>query len=783
MAININSIIFPKQTIADSKKTKKFYKDCVDSAVKLVGTENYNGVRFSREERFILYSLGTDDVDPRDMEKTFNPLGLPDLKDSFKNIRNYPFEQSIFTLLKGESQQRPFNYTVKLLNPEAVSEINEKKKGLLMQFAQNKVMSEGYDEEKAKEELDSLIDEIYNYRDIRSINANKILDKLRRDNRLEEQFDRTWDSNQYVGEEIMFFDIVNGELKVSHVNDLNLFLIGAGTSNRIEDADCIIYQDYLNSSQIISYYRDYLKENDINKLQGEGPTEQNEIYPEYFPAAPTVDGEGYVIDEATFDEGVGSYRNGSNDIRVLRIFWKGKRQIQVVKTIDEAGNVARELYDEKYEVNEDLGEILEDTIYIDRWEQGTLIEDNIYVQMQPWAGNTYSKVDYSLRAHPFVGYINTLNNVAPISLMKKIKNHKYLYNVLRHEYETSIGKDFGNVAEIDLANMPNKEGWSTDRVMYYMKAVGIKFVDSTNQTEEGKYVGNNTTGRTLNLSQFDKTAQLNQLLEQIKAEAYEISGVTPQRLGQTSSRETKGGIERSVLQSSNTTEPWYKAHDSFKERVYTNILELSKIWIQNEKVQVGDWANDMLTMVDEIDGEDFSYWDYGIYVSSSAKDMALRGSIDEMAGMLLQSEVIKFSEFLAIKANDDVNLSMNIIKRGEKKKEESAMRQAQEAQKQQQAQQEFLAQQEELKFQRELQIKSLENQNLELLQRLKNENALELEELKMEGSETTNKLAENKIELDRLKAEQENTNKKIELAIKEKEANARIKQVNSNNNK
>lgn len=44
------------------------------------------------------------------------------------------------------------------------------------------------------------------------------------------------------------------------------------------------------------------------------------------------------------------------------------------------------------------------------------------------------------------------------------------------------------------------------------------------------------------------------LLQYIKSEMGEVMGITPQREGQITNRETVGGVERSVLQSSHITE-------------------------------------------------------------------------------------------------------------------------------------------------------------------------------------------------------------------------------------
>ena len=782
-----NKIDFPIQTISETKKTEEWYKKCITDATKLVGTDGSNYVRFSRQEKDILYKLGLDEVDPRDMAKTFNPLQIKDLQESFKQVKNVPFEQGIFKLLRGERDQRPFNYQVKRLNPEAISEVQENKRQILSNFLAEKIKAEAVDEAALKEEIEDLMDKISSYRDIKAIKTKKLLDKLERDNNLETIFSKTFEAKLYVGEEVAFFDFVNGSLKVQHVNESNLFTVNTGTTNKFQDCDILVYVDYLNTSQIISYYRNYLTNAQIKKLQKPVDGDSESIYEDFYPAAPTIYTENsltYIDVTGSSDDNIlGDYMNDSGDYRVARVFWKGKKELKIVDIIDSEGNVFKEVFPSSYEVREDLGEVLDRKIYVDCWEEGTMIGNDIFVKMQEYEGNVYSKQDLSLRAHPFIGYIETLNGKKAVSLMNTIKNLKYLYNVIRYEYEIAIGRNMGNVIEMDMAYLPNKEGWDFEKVIYYMKAAGLKFVDSLNKTEEGKYLSNNTTGKQLNLSQTDHIQTLSIILDQIKSEVYEITGVTPQRLGQVSNRETKGGIERSVQQSSSTTETEFKAHERFKVEVYNNLAELSKVWVNQNKVQLSDFTDDMFQFLSDIDGEEYSESDYGIYISDSYKDIKLKGIIEEMAPTLLQAEVLPFSDYLNIMENDDMNYASMIIKRAERRKERMQQQQQQAVMQAEKESEDKALAQNQLMYEREVAMKQLEFENMELITRLKNQNNLEIKMLDMEvkegATEANSMIAKNKQDIDRVKESITAAQKSRELDLKAQELKIKEKQINS----
>jgi hypothetical protein len=96
--------------------------------------------------------------------------------------------------------------------------------------------------------------------------------------------------------------------------------------------------------------------------------------------------------------------------------------------------------------------------------------------------------------------------------------------------------------------------------MYYAKANHIGVVDSFKEGNKGASTGklsgmmNSASRGVIDASQGDIIQQDIQLLEFIKQEMSEVMGITQQREGQISNRETVGGVERSVLQSSHSTE-------------------------------------------------------------------------------------------------------------------------------------------------------------------------------------------------------------------------------------
>ena len=57
----------------------------------------------------------------------------------------------------------------------------------------------------------------------------------------------------------------------------------------------------------------------------------------------------------------------------------------------------------------------------------------------------------------------------------------------------------------------------------------------------------------------------------------EVVGISKQREGQISNRETVGGVERATLQSSHITEWVFVTHEDVKRRVLDCFIETAKI--------------------------------------------------------------------------------------------------------------------------------------------------------------------------------------------------------------
>jgi len=240
-----------------------------------------------------------------------------------------------------------------------------------------------------------------------------------------------------------------------------------------------------------------------------------------------------------------------------------------------------------------------------------------------------------------IGQIYNTNQGKAVSFVDRTKNYQYMYDVIWDRLNKAISTNYGKIMELDISKIP--ANWEMDKWMHFAVTSKIAVVDSfkegTQGASTGKLAGSNNTigGRSIDMDTGNYIQQHVQLLEFIKMEMGEISGVSQQRQGQISNRETVGGVERAVTQSSHITEYWFDIHEKTKLRVMSAFLETAKVALKgnNKKVQyiLDDFSIQMLNM----DGDTFAEADYGLVLTNSSKSSGLEQMLKQNSQAFLQN--------------------------------------------------------------------------------------------------------------------------------------------------
>ena len=708
-----NIIQFPRQQLPFNQKTKKWRKRCMDWAEGRTFF-NHSLIRKSVIHKKINYDLLTGKLHMEDLHLVLNPNNL-DANFVPDQIQHYPIMNSKLNVLRGEESRRVFDYRVVVTNPNAISEIEENKKQELMARMQQIIQDSTQSEEQFNTELEKLNDYfMYEWQDMREIRANALLNHYVKELNIPLIFNKGFMDAMAIGEEIYQCDIVGGEPVIERVNPMKIRVFKSGFSNRVEDADLIIMEDYWSPGKIIDTYYDVLTKKDMEYIE----SAPNHIDSPAKDSMDNIDKRFGFIDGTMIDDrpnaGEGFYFNAeglfpdvtnssllpydlAGNLRVLRMYWKSRRKIKKVKSYDpQTGEEIFTLYPETYVINKDLGEE-EEIYYVNEAWEGTKIGDSIYVNMRPRVIQ-YNRLNNPSRCHfGIVGSIYNLNDDKPFSLVDMMKPYNYLYDAIHYRLNKLIAKNWGKIIELDLAKVP--DGWDIAKWLYYAQNNNIAVVNSFNEGKVGAATGKlsgalNNASRGVIDAELGNIIQQNiNLLEFIKLEMADVAGISKQREGQISNRETVGGVERATLQSSHITEWLFLQHDDVKRRALECFIETAKIALKGRNKKFQYILSDNSIRVMDIDGDEFAEADYGLVVDNSNSIQELQQKMDMLAQAALQTQTLNFSTIMKLYNSSSLAEKQRMVERNERElvERQQQMQQQQLEAQQQQAQMEAQA--------------------------------------------------------------------------------------------
>lgn len=783
---------FPAQTLPYKSKGEKWRRKVVDWAAARTYF-NYSPVRKDVLHMKINYDLVNGIIHMDDIASVLNPGNISTAFIPDK-IQHYPIINSKLNTLRGEEAARVFDWKVIVTNPYSISKIEEDKKAVLAESIAQIVQNTEINDEQANKQAQEMMDYLdYSWQDFREMRANELLRHYSKEQNFKQIFNDGFMDVLTNNTEAYACEIVGGEPKLFRLNPMKLRVFRSGYSNRIEDADVVIYEDYWSPGRIVDTYYDELSAKDIKWLSnelsdfgGEGPLgpegNYNEAYP-FISKSRIAGEEGIIIDKdsgfgevfdrlATLGGGLGSdllpYDVAGN-VRVLRVWWKSKRRIYKVKSYDpNTGEEIFDFYPETYVPNEDAGEEAESLWINEAWE-GTKIGEDIYVSIRPCLVQ-HNSISNPSRCHfGIIGTIYNINESMPFSLVDMMKPYNYMYDAIHAKLVDLIATNWGKLLELDLAMKP--KNWEVEKWMYFARANKVLIKDSFNEGAKGAATGklagglNNASKGYIDADWGQSIQNYIELLQWTKDSMSELVGINRQREGQTYNRETVGGIERAVLQSSYITDWIFQQHDDTKRRVLECFIEVAKGAMRGRSIKFQYILSDNSQKIMDIPGDEFCECDYGLIVDNSNDTQKLYSQIETLAQAALQNQLLDFSSILKLYTSASIQEKIKIVDTAQKRMQQQQQEQIQQQQQLQQQQ-----------IQAELQAKQAEMEQKDVLNQRDNETRIRVAEINSKAEELRLGIYETQNNIDLRNRELDIEEKKLRADIEQFDKELRQKE-------
>jgi hypothetical protein len=428
----------------------------------------------------------------------------------------------------------------------------------------------------------------------------------------------------------------------------------------------------------------------------------------------------------------------TNLLRVTTVYWKSQRKVGHLTKIDDMGSVTTDIVDESYVItdkpvyNQDLftsktrqnllfGEHIE-WIYINEVWGGVKIGPNhptywgtnnpgginpIYLGINR---NNIGPLKFQFKGDdslygcklPVEGSVFSDRNTRSTSLVDLMKPFQIGYNIVNNQIADILVDELGTVILLDQNALPRHslgEDWGKNnlaKAYVAMKNFQMLPLDTSITNTENALAFQHY--QKLDLEQTQRLMSRIQLANFFKQQAFEVIGLTPQRLGQEIGRQTATGIEQSLNASYAQTEVYFIQHcDYLMPRVHQMRTDLAQYYQSTKpSVRLQYITNTEQRKFFELNGTELLLKDLNVFCTTKANHRAVVEQLKQLAisNNTTGASIYDLGQLMIADNLPDVT---EILKNAERKQNEIREKEMQQAEAMQQEALQAKAEEERLK--------------------------------------------------------------------------------------
>ena len=315
---------------------------------------------------------------------------------------------------------------------------------------------------------------------------------------------------------------------------------------------------------------------------------------------------------------------------VVRAYWISKKKIGKLIYLDEMGNEQSMLVDESYKSNTIPTQQSLEWGWINQWYQGVKIGPDIY-HIKPFKLLNYC---------PIIGLVHEIKNTEAKSLVDMMKPFQVIYNVCMNQLYKLLEKEVGKVQLMSLRHVPiPKDGDAQDALdIWEMEARnrGVVFVDDSPENMKSPSSFNQFTA--LDLTRTSEIQSRYTLAQQLKAECWELVGMSRQRMGDVSASESATGTNTAMQQSYSQTEPLFIAHEYVLGQLYQAIIDAA-LYVESAKPEstLSYITSEGESAFVQVNGTDLKFRDLKVFLTNRPEDTQMFNEIRALSQALIQN--------------------------------------------------------------------------------------------------------------------------------------------------
>ena len=416
-----------------------------------------------------------------------------------------------------------------------------------------------------------------------------------------------------LGECYTYSDIRGEKIVKEHIPVIDAFPIPNGEFF-VEDHDMFARRHLMSYTQILDMFDDVLTKEDRAYLEkyydyssASGPTQL--MYSKFFEYYPDVCEKFTKKERELFkNEGVRVEAVNNNLYEVWHVVWRGYARQGILTYVNEAGLITTKVVDESYKLDTKAGDISIEWAYKPQVYEGYRIGGRysaIYpIKARPIAFERDGKLPYNgiMEVIPYMGKFSIIKTITPYQIMR---------NIFAYHREMVIAKNKMLILILPKSLVSN----NSEDVVYRMAADGVLLVDDSEDANSQKMANI----RMLNAQMGDYIAQITQLMEATRQEAWDTVDMNAQRYGDIAQSSGVGTTQEAIARSSMGSVIIVQVFDEMRRRDYQRDIDFCKLaYIDGLDTAYLDADGNRHYI--SLDVNSFVYSTYGITVKNDAKE-------------------------------------------------------------------------------------------------------------------------------------------------------------------
>lgn len=588
---------FPRQNIPENEKDEQWHLDTLNSVLDY--GKNHSKFAYSRIKDHENYLIAAGEFDVKQFKYITDTYGTT----SPARLVNFPIIMPKLDLLAGELISSDLQYSVNVVNRNAVRKKNEEKITLATEVLLRPIRREieaaiGMpipDEEVGQE----VPPDIERYKKLKFRNAIEEMAMVGLNYCIQKYgfknvFKKGFYDLSISGKEFYEVYIKNGDPYVERLDPRSMIYDLDSDKENLKDAKFCAVDNWYTINEIIDRYGSQLTEeqtNEIEELQGKN---LGDVYKDIS-----------VLDSYSSDD-------DELKIRVTRAQWRSIRMLK--HKVSENPYDPETPYYKKVKDNykPKKGEkIIERPVTEIR--QATKIGHNIIIDWGVKKNQIRFEENYAETSMDFHGVIKGNLNGQTLSVVDALKNVQLLYNIVMYQIELAMARSGGKSVVYDVSQKP--KGVALEDVFYHAKNSGLILI---NNKAEGMQTNGFNQFQQVDFTLSQSVSQMINLKMMLEDTADKLTGISAARSGIEKSGALVGVTERNVMQSSLITAPLFDLHYQVVGDVLNSVVNLMRIAWANE----GRMANvfgDVGMQTFKID-KSIALSEYGVFVENSGRE-------------------------------------------------------------------------------------------------------------------------------------------------------------------